>query len=530
MRFAWAGPFLALVVLLFAAPRARSLPAVADCAPCGQNGGAAALDVQPAQTGEWPEVRLERVFQGFNDPVYLTHAGDGSERLFIVEQRGRVLAIRDGKVQDQPFLDIRNRVSCCGERGLLGIAFPPDFAAKGHFYVNYTDLSGDTVIARYPLSANRETADPDGEEIILTVDQPFANHNGGQLAFGRDGYLYIGMGDGGSAGDPMNFAQNPGSLLGKLLRIDVESGSRPYRVPSDNPFVRRTGYRPEIWALGLRNPWRFSFDRNTGDLYLGDVGQGSQEEIDFQPASSTGGENYGWKIMEGSRCFASPACDLGGLTLPVAEYTHAQGCSVTGGMVYRGAASPTLRGVYFYGDFCSGRIWGLRREGASWRNRVLLETDLSIVSFGEDEAGEVYVVDHNGDLFRLRSDAPVSEGANLTGAWVRLVQNCRGSTSNPRCSISGQVEVRNRGGAAAGASRLAIYLSADPVLDPADRLLQRISVSKLSAGRTQRKTVAANLPTGRRASGGFILAVVDADGKVAEGDEADNRAAFGPVP
>jgi glucose/arabinose dehydrogenase len=239
---------------------------------------------------------------------------------------------------------------------------------------------------------------------VLKVDQPFANHNGGQLAFGRDGYLYIGMGDGGSGGDPQNNGQKPSTLLGKMLRIDVESGQVPYAIPPSNPFRQKAGYRPEIWALGLRNPWRFSFDRETGDLYIGDVGQNAYEEVDFQPSSSKGGQNYGWKIMEGTQCFESNTCDKKGLTLPVVEYEHSQGCSVTGGVVYRGQNYPGMRGIYFYGDYCSGRVWGLKRSGTTWQNTLLSKTSYSISSFGEDQAGNVYMTDYgSGDIYLIKS-------------------------------------------------------------------------------------------------------------------------------
>jgi hypothetical protein len=243
------------------------------------------------------------------------------------------------------------------------------------------------------VTADPDVADPNSEEILLAVPQPFANHNGGQLAFGPDGFLYIGKGDGGSGGDPFNNAQNPASLLGKILRIDVESGVIPYAIPPSNPFVQTPGSRGEIWALGLRNPWRFSFDRQTGDLFIADVGQSAFEEVDFQPAGSAGGQNYGWRIMEGAHCFGDPACSQAGLALPVAEYDHAQGCSITGGFVYRGSAFPRMQGVYFYADFCSGRFWGMKRDGAAWQNTLLLTEPHSISSFGEDEAGDIYAAD-----------------------------------------------------------------------------------------------------------------------------------------
>jgi glucose/arabinose dehydrogenase len=267
----------------------------------------------PAVAVDWPEIGLSIAYEGFSRPVQMTHAGDGSGRLFVVEQWGRIQVIEDGEILETPFLDISDRVSCCGESGLLGLAFPPGFSVKRYFYVNYTDIDGDTVVARYHLSGDDNLADADSEEVILTIDQPFGNHNGGQLAFGPDGYLYIGTGDGGSAGDPNNRAQDRLSLLGKILRIDVESGQRPYSVPPSNPFADLDDAQPEIWALGLRNPWRFSFDRETGDLYIGDVGQNSFEEVNVQLASSNGGENYGWRTFEASTCFSQVGCDPTGL-------------------------------------------------------------------------------------------------------------------------------------------------------------------------------------------------------------------------
>jgi glucose/arabinose dehydrogenase len=379
--------------------------AVAGCA--GNSSTAPTPDPGPAPVA-WPQISLSTVAGGFTQPVHVTHAGDGSGRIFVVEQGGRIRILDNGVARATPFLDVSSRVACCGERGLLSVAFPPGFATKGYFYVNYTRTpDGATVVARYRVSAGDENvADPASEEVILTIAQPFANHNGGQLAFGPDGFLYIGMGDGGSGGDPLNNGQTPGTLLGKLLRIDVESGTAPYVVPPDNPFVGVAGVRPEIWALGLRNPWRFSFDRGTGDLYIGDVGQGTFEEIDFQPAGDPGGRNYGWNVMEGDSCYppGTIGCNRAGLALPVFVYDHSLGCSVTGGHVYRGSASPPLQRVYLFGDYCSGRIWGLRKSGAGWDNALLATTALPISSFGEDESGNVYVVNHaSGDLLKILS-------------------------------------------------------------------------------------------------------------------------------
>lgn len=368
----------------------------------------------------WPtSISLNLIADGFTSPVHITHAGDGSGRLFVVEQTGRIYILQGGNKIGTPFLDIHERVlSQGGEQGLLSIAFPPGFGTtRNHFYVYYTRSNGDNQVSRFRLTGNSNEADPTSEQLILLLPHPtYPNHNGGQLAFGPDGYLYIGTGDGGGAGDPFNNAQNPGSLLGKLLRIDVEpggsvpsglphknylpfistSGGLAYTIPPDNPFVGQVGYRPEIWALGLRNPWRYSFDRNTGNLYIGDVGQGSREEIDFQQASSNGGENYGWNIMEGFSCYPpGGSCNSTGLTLPVIDYTHSDGCSVSGGFVYRGSSFPAMQGIYFYGDYCSGKIWGLQPDGSNWANQILKDTTYSISSFGEDEAGELYVAAYN---------------------------------------------------------------------------------------------------------------------------------------
>ncbi|MBI3952289.1 MAG: PQQ-dependent sugar dehydrogenase [Acidobacteria bacterium] len=348
-------------------------------------------------------VALERVAGGLNQPLLVTHAGDGSGRLFIVEQVGRIRIVKDGVLLPNPFLDIQSLVSCCGEQGLLGLAFHPRYAENGLFYINYTDTRGDTIVARYAVSDNADGASTRGVERLIFIDQPYSNHNGGHLAFGPDGFLYIGTGDGGAAGDPQNNGQNVQSSLGKLLRIDVNSGS-PYSIPLTNPFVGRPGM-DEIWAYGLRNPWRFSFDRETGDLYIGDVGQNKWEEVDFQPAGSAGGQDYGWKITEGFHCFSPPDnCNQTGLTLPIHEYSHEEGCSVTGGYVYRGSQIPNLVGTYVFGDYCSGTIWGLKRDASGqWTRTELLRTNLSISSFGEDEAGEVYVIDLRGDVYRIKA-------------------------------------------------------------------------------------------------------------------------------
>jgi glucose/arabinose dehydrogenase len=356
-----------------------------------------------------PSIALEPIATGLADVVSITNAGDN--RLFITLQNGLVM-IHDGtRVLPEPFLDIRSLVTSDGERGLLSVAFHPDYALNGLFYVNYTNTGGHTVVARYsvlpqnPNRANQSSAVP-----ILAINQPFQNHNGGQLQFGPDRYLYIGTGDGGSGGDPNNRAQNLGDLLGKMLRIDV-NGVSPYAIPPSNPFVGHPGVRPEIWSFGLRNPWRFSFDRASGDLWIADVGQGKWEEIDYQPAASIGGENYGWRRMEGSHCFNPPSnCNTGALVLPVIEYDHDSGCSVTGGYIYHGTMSPRLNGMYIYGDYCSGKIWGATRNAdGSVTTRELLDVSFNISTFGEDVNGEVYVGGYsNGTLYRIVDVRPLS--------------------------------------------------------------------------------------------------------------------------
>lgn len=374
----------------------------------------AATGIALAQLVFAQEIQTVQVTSGIPAPTDIQNAGDGSGRLFLAQQNGIVRILRDGALAPQPFLDITGKTRAGGERGLLGLAFPPGFAQARRFYVNYTDLNGDTVIAQYQVSTNPDVADAASEIVLLHIPQPFANHNGGQLRFGPDGYLYIGMGDGGSGGDPLNNGQSLGTLLGKLLRLDVESDPGRVRIPPGNPFVNTAGARAEIWAYGLRNPWRFSFDRATGDLWLADVGQNAFEEVNFRPASSRGGENYGWNRMEGAHCLAA-GCSTQDLALPVAEYTHAEGCSVTGGFVYRGRVSPGLRGLFLYGDYCSGRIWGVERQGTQWVNRLLLSSGFSVSTFGEDEAGEIYVANAaNGTIHRITgSRAPRFAAASV---------------------------------------------------------------------------------------------------------------------
>ena len=351
------------------------------------------------------QLALELVLSGLESPLGIANAGDGSGRLFIVEKAGFIRVVEDGALEPEPFLDIQDRVnSSANEQGLLGLAFHPRFADNGFFFVAYTDLEGDMVFSRFQANADRSAADPAGEAEVLTVEQPADNHNGGHLAFGPDGYLYVGLGDGGGAGDQYENGQNKTSWLGGLLRIDVDE--LPYSVPDDNPFLTDPAANDELWAIGLRNPWRFSFDRLTGDLYIADVGQEKYEEVNFQTAGDSGGQNYGWPITEGSHCYPDDdgQCVLFPLALPVAEYDHSQGCSIIGGHVYRGEAYPQMSGVYLFGDYCSGRIWGLARDAEGyWLVAELAQTDVQISAFGEDEGGELYLVSlDSGELYRIR--------------------------------------------------------------------------------------------------------------------------------
>ena len=359
--------------------------------------------VNPIEAAGAPQLELNRIATGLELPVQVTHAGDSSGRLFVVEQEGRIRIIRNGVINDAPFLDISDRVSCCGEQGLIGVAFPPAYAVNQHFYISYTNTNadGDTTISRFTTTDDPDRADPDSEEVVLTIDQPGISHNGGRMAFGpQDGYLYIGSGDGGGY-DNMGNGQDPNTLLGKILRIDVESGVKPYSIPASNPFTLIDGYRDEIWALGLRNPWGFAFDRQTGDLYIPDVGNQEREEVNYQPAGSEGGENYGWFLMEGTLCFEHFffPCSADGLTMPVAEYGHARGCAIVGGAVYRGARYPYLQGLFLYADFCNGKIWGLKRSDDEspqdiqdeWQSTLLINASVPLSSIGEDEEGNVYV-------------------------------------------------------------------------------------------------------------------------------------------
>lgn len=349
--------------------------------------------------------RLVPVASGLAFPLFVTAPAGDTSRLFVVEKDGLVRIIRNGAALPTPFLDLTALTTKGGEQGLLGLAFAPDYGTSGRFYVSYTaaggGAAGHSVIARYQVSANPDVAGTTGT-VVITADQPFDNHNGGMIAFGPDRMLYVGLGDGGSGGDPDGHGQDRTELLGSILRIDVSGAT--YTTPPDNPWASHPTFRHELWNYGLRNPWRFSFDRQTGDLYIGDVGQDAFEEVDLQPAAAAGGENYGWNTMEGKSCFGAATCSQAGLSLPVLDYDHGQGCSITGGYVYRGGALPAIQGRYFYSDFCTGFLRSFRRSG----NGITELTDYpalalsgNVVSFGEDGRGELHVVTSDGTIFRF---------------------------------------------------------------------------------------------------------------------------------
>lgn len=377
------------------------LLSIAVAIPClaGCNGGGGGGDSpQPVVVLQTPALVLRQVVAGLSNPLFLT-APAADSRLFIVEQPGRIRIVKQGVLLGTPFLDLSSKIAAGGERGLLSLAFDPLYASNGYFYVYFTDPQGDIAIERYSvMPGNADQADPASALRILSIPHPtYANHNGGLLAFGPDGYLYAGIGDGGSGGDPPGNAQNLGSLLGKLLRVDVSkaSPSQAYAIPPSNPFIGQSGRRPEIWAYGLRNPWRYTFDSD--NLYVADVGQNLHEEVDVAPAGQ-GGINYGWNIMEGNSCFATAGCSQSGLMLPVLDYDHSQGCSITGGYVYRGGAIPALRGRYFYSDYCRGWL-----RSFSYRNGVAADPITwpvaavgAILSFGQDAQQELYLLSSDG--------------------------------------------------------------------------------------------------------------------------------------
>ena len=384
-----------------------SMPAPASASPrptTAPTPAAAPTQLAPAT------ISLTVVVGNLASPIGVAVAA-GDPRLFVIGQAGQIVIVSGGKVVGT-FLDISKLLSCCGERGLLGLAFHPQYASNGRFFVRYTDPAGDVRISEFHVSSDPNKANPASEKILLTIPHPnYANHNGGRIVFGPDGYLYIGTGDGGSGGDPNNHGQSLQTLLGKLLRIDVDhtTGTKPYAIPSTNPFVGRSDALPEIFAYGLRNPYSFSFDRLTGDLWIGDVGQDLWEEVDRAPVSSGGGNglDFGWSVMEGNHCYKpASGCNTSGLTLPLAEYTHGSGdsigCAIIGGYVYRGSAHPELSGRYFFGDECSGHIWDVTAAGPPTQSpQLLLSSGLNIDGWGEDVSGELYLVAANGVLYQL---------------------------------------------------------------------------------------------------------------------------------
>jgi glucose/arabinose dehydrogenase len=347
-------------------------------------------------------ITLEPIItRGLTQPLFLTHAFD--DRLFIVEQPGTIRIFQDGTLLETPFLELLDIVgSESNEQGLLGLAFHPNYQQNGLFFLNYTNNDGNTTIARYRVSSDPNVADLASVQILLTIPQPFANHNGGMIAFGPDGYLYVGMGDGGSQGDPQGNGQNRATLLGSLLRLDVDSADGSYTIPADNPFVGNPEWRPEVWAYGLRNPWRFSFDRLNGDLFITDVGTRSWEELNWQAGGTPGGQNFGWSIMEGSDCLVEN-CNPADFTQAIFEYETSRGCAVTGGYIYRGQRFPSLTGNYFMGDFCAGIIWSIfQQPDGSWQSAIVAESGQLITSFGEDVNGELYLVARTGQVLQIR--------------------------------------------------------------------------------------------------------------------------------
>lgn len=412
-----------------------------------------ALLAAAASAGTPPALTTQRVASGLSLPLYVTHAPGDFTRLYIVQQGSagsaqiRILNLATGLLNASPFLTL-NGISTGGERGLLGLAFDPDFQNNSRFYVYYSAAANSNVVAR-GTAATPDMANP-ALEVILSMADPFSNHNGGWIGFGPDGYLYVATGDGGSANDPQGNAQNVNSLLGKMLRLDV-SGATGYTNPPSNPFFGATNGRDEIWAYGLRNPWRNSFDRETGDLYIGDVGQNAWEEIDFQPASSTGGENYGWRCMEGNACTGLSGCTCNdvALTDPIHVYSHGQGCSITGGYVYRGCAIPGLEGTYFFADYCANTIWSFEYVGGVVTNFTNRTTELdppgilsigSITSFGEDAYGEIYIVDQGGEVFKILPAAGIVDG-NGNG----VADSCEGTVCGGDLDGDGDTDLGDLG-------------------------------------------------------------------------------------
>lgn len=367
-------------------------------------------------------IKFEETVSGLVDPLFVANAGDGSGRLFIVQRNGQIRIFKNGSLNSTPFLNVSGLITTAGgEQGLLGLAFDPNYTSSGRFYIAYTAASSGAVkLARYSVSTgDPDLADP-AETVLLTISEPYPNHNGGMIAFGPDGYLYMAVGDGGGGGDPNNNGQNKNTLLGKILRLDVSGLT--YSIPATNPFYGRSNVKEEIWAYGLRNPWRFSFDKTTGDLYIGDVGQNKQEEINFQSSTSLGGENYGWRILEGNLCYMPANCTPPASYIPpVIIYDHGTddsiGCSVTGGYVYRGSQFPALNGVYLYGDFCRGKVWGMFKNGSGqWISNLIFDTDYLISSFGEGEDGEIYLADYGAGKIYHIVEAPILQDTFLSDA------------------------------------------------------------------------------------------------------------------
>jgi glucose/arabinose dehydrogenase len=368
----------------------------------GTSGGTNNPPPPPPASGAPPAITLSTVVSGLSSPVGMESAHDGTGRFFVLQQAGIIRIVQNGAVSPTPFLDISALVESGGEKGLLGLAFHPSFSTNRKFYVDYTRRTGmqlQTIIAEYLVSASNPNAvDTSTARTLLTIDQPFDNHNGGQLAFGADGFLYIGMGDGGSGGDPQGNGQNTNALLGKILRIDVNttSAGKPYGIPAGNPFAA-SGGAPEVYAYGFRNPWRFSFDSATSRLFVGDVGQDAFEEVDIVEI----GKNYGWNVMEGTHCYGASTCSATGLIPPITDYPHSEGQSVTGGFVYRGAAIPGMVGRYIFADFISGKIWILTESGTTWNRTLALSTGRGISSFARDDNNEVYVIDYAGNVLKV---------------------------------------------------------------------------------------------------------------------------------
>jgi hypothetical protein len=442
------------------------------------------LTFASTNAGAQTNITITLVAPNIVRPVAIANAGDGSGRLFFVQQGGQILVYDGTQVLGTPFLDVSSLISCCGERGLLGLAFHPNYSSNGYFFVFYTAAAdGSLTVVRYKVSGgDPNVADPTSAFPIISIPHPgFANHNGGMLAFGSDGMLYIATGDGGSGGDPDDNAQNINVLLGKILRLNVDIP--PPFIPNSNPFVGGPG-ADEIWAYGLRNPWRFTFDRSTGDLYIGDVGQGCYEEANFQPANSNGGENYGWDELEGLKCYDEagggsncnlpPTCNVSGKTMPFLVYAHADNPAyqaVTGGYIYRGLGSPPLSGKYIYADYGSGDLWAAHKSGGNWIVEHLADTNYLISTFGEDENGEIYFA-HNSDVdgaiykisaapalpyFDDFSDGDASDWTVVKGIWSVVNQNLQGTTTKKAeitspfsgcgvCTVNTDVQVVTPGG------------------------------------------------------------------------------------